>query len=107
VTQPAVDSSHGTLVASTVTTVNLDAGAGNILESIEVVNVDGNDEIYFVVNDAANPPSDPTVAVADSRVVPAVRGQSYLFVPGGTMRKATVKLISAGTPAYSVVGEKR
>lgn len=104
-TQAAVDSVHGTLVASTVTTVNIDSGPNSSVESIEVVNVDGADEIYFVLGGGNAPPSDPTVGGADTRVIPAVTGQSYL-IPLRTARKFSVKLISAGTPTYSVIAEK-
>ena len=88
-------SKHATLVASTVDTVTL---TGTDYYSVEVLHRSSSvtDPIYFTVDG-----STPTVAGDDT----------YVVMPGGwkTVRSKenidVVKLISAGTPAYSVTGE--
>lgn len=83
---------HVTLVASTVSTVNLTTNAGRI----EVVNVDGAAAVYFTTDG-----SDPTVAGDDTHVLPAaVSGVEVDDETAGTT--STVKLISSGTPTVSV-----
>ncbi len=85
---------HLTLVAATVSTVNLTANASRI----EVTNVDGADEVYFTTDGTT-----PTVAGNNCHVLPAVMGS--LEVDDETAGTAsTVKLISAGTPMVSVRG---
>ncbi len=94
--------SHGTLEAATVATVTVTAakatGAVNQigLPAIEVLNRSGSAEIYFTVNGA-----DPTVGGEDCHVLPAA--VCALSVPG-VGSPVTVKLISVGTPTYSVIG---
>jgi hypothetical protein len=81
-----------TLVASTVDTVTY----ADDCDMIEVLNIDGASPIYFRV-DGTN----PVVAGTGAYVVPASAGAALeVTIPtaGGTI----VKLISAGTPTYSV-----
>lgn len=82
---------HGTLTADTVDTVTITPDA----EEIEVVNVDGAAAIYFRVGGAA-----PTVEGDDCEVVPGAIGVLRVATPGDA--PYTVKLISSGTPKYSV-----
>jgi hypothetical protein len=84
---------HGTLVATTVTTVTL----GQDWDYLEVVNRNGTAEIYFTVGGAT-----PTVGGADCEVVPAAIGAVEVKV--NAAGPTVVKLISAGTPAYTVRG---
>lgn len=80
-----------TLVASTVDSVtftNVD------LAEVEVI-TDGIDDIYLAFGSTT-----PTVAGTDCWRVPAVAG-SYVF-PVRTSGQTVVRLISAGTPEYSV-----
>ncbi len=83
---------HGTLVAGQVTTVTLDDKNFSL---IEVLNVDGSEAIYFTINGTT-----PTVEGDDCEVLPAAVGS--LFLDAGS--SAVVKLISSGTPRYSVKG---
>lgn len=92
----------GTLVASTVQTVSLDQP----YESITVVNDTGTAAIYFRL-DGVN----PTVGGDDCYIVPAAITQET--VPGitsiaenadGTIPGSTIKLISSGTPSFTVEG---
>lgn len=81
-----------TLAANTVDTVTF----ADDCDMIEVLNVDGAAAIYFRVDGSA-----PTVAGASAYVIPASAGSALeVQVPtaGGTL----VKLISTGTPTYSV-----
>lgn len=82
---------HGTLVGSAVTTVTLDADA----QEVEVLNRDGVAEIYFTVDGA-----DPTVGGDDCHVLPAAIGALQVHAPGGGV--TDIKLISSGTPKFSV-----
>jgi hypothetical protein len=84
----------GTLVASTVATVTLDVA----YSYVEVVNVSGSAPIYFNVNLPAN----PTVAGNDCEVVVGAGGRTTVASPGTGV--TTVKLISSGTPTYTVAG---
>jgi len=81
---------HATLVASTVDTVTFDPDP----EYVEVASRDGAAEIYFTTDG-----STPTVGGQNCYVVPA-------FPSARTARHGAtggaVKLISSGTPAYSV-----
>jgi hypothetical protein len=90
---------HGTLVASTVATVTLDlVDSGRIVsrqKRVEVINRDGAAEIYFTVDGTT-----PTVAGDDCFVLPAAMGSLEVGAPKGT--PTVVKLISSGTPTYSV-----
>lgn len=82
---------HHVLAAATVDTVTFAADHGEI----EVLSRDGAAEIYFTVDG-----STPTVGGTNCFVQPAGVGSTIVAVRarGGTV----VKLISAGTPAYSV-----
>jgi len=83
---------HGTLVATTVSTVEI---TGNH-ENLVVVN-HGTDAIYFTVDG-----STPTVAGDDTFVC---LGGGYANAEARGSGPYSVKLISAGTPAFSVLGE--
>lgn len=108
-----------TLAASTVKTISVRSNAGaswnmqelgfniyvaetkhihNRFASVEVMNVDGVDAIYFRL-DGVN----PTVAGDDCYVLAALAGDSVL-VPVGLTESIDVKAISAGTPVVSVRG---
>jgi hypothetical protein len=84
---------HGTLVADTVTTVTLDHNYNRV----EVLNRDGAAEIYFTVDAGA-----PTVEGDGCYSLPAAIGGLEKKSPGG--RATVVKMISSGTPTYSVTG---
>lgn len=85
-------SKHGQLVAATVTTLAIDA----YMIQITVTNRSQTGEIYFTV-DGTTPVvgADGTYLCLGSRVV------SPPSVPSAT----TVKLLSTGTPLYTVEGE--
>ena len=80
-----------TMVASTVDTVAF----ADDLDEITIISLDGAAEIYFTVDG-----STPTVAGANTRVMPAALGEVTLKDrrTGGSI----VKLISSGTPKVSV-----
>lgn len=82
---------HQVLVAATVDVVNLAVQ----VDEIEVVNRDGAAEIYFTVDGSA-----PTVGGANCFVLPAGVGSATVGVSASG--NTVVKLISSGTPAYSV-----
>lgn len=82
---------HGTLVAATVATVTVDGG----FEFIEVVN-HGTGTIYFTV-DGTTPASQ-----ADETLV-ALQGERVKAENVDRAGTVDVKLISAGTPSYSVI----
>lgn len=88
------DTHHGTLVALTVAEVTLDGDYRHIV----VMNRSGTAEIYFTVDGP-----DPTVEGADCEVLPAVICSAEVLsrASGSTV----VRLISDGTPSYSVIGE--
>lgn len=86
---------HATLAASTVDTVTLDADYA----FVEIVNRDGSAEIYATVDSGVT----PTVGGAGCDVLPAAMGS--LVIDATAYGPPTiVKLISSGTPAYSVKG---
>ena len=86
-------SKHATLVASTVDTVTLGAD----FAMVEIQNRDATTlEIYATVNGAT-----PTVAGDGTLVLRP--GQVRTVDVAGT-GPTTVRLISSGTPAYSVTG---
>jgi hypothetical protein len=86
---------HQTLTASTVDTVTFDAD----YTYVEIVNRDGAAEIYATVDSGIT----PTVGGAGCDVLPA--GMSSLIVnASGYGSPTSIKLISAGTPAYTVKG---
>lgn len=67
----------------------------NRFYEVEVQNVDGADEIYFTVDGTT-----ASVLANDNHVLPAVAGSS-LLVPVYA-QEVEIRLISAGTPTYSV-----
>ncbi len=91
------------LVASTVDTVTYalgtpgTAGAARVPQAVEVYS-DGAANIYVTVDGSA-----PTVAGTHCWRVPAVAGASVISVADAVPGDAVVvKLISSGTPTYSV-----
>ncbi len=83
---------HATLVAATVSTVNLTTNGSRI----EVVNLDGAAAVYFTTDG-----STPTVAGNDCHVLPAaISAVEVADETAGT--NSVVKLISSGTPTVSV-----
>lgn len=82
---------HGTLVADTVASVEVDGAPS----TVEVLIVADPAPIYFRVDG-----TDPTVAGDDCEVVPAGIGAALVVDAGDP--PIEVKLISAGTPTYSV-----
>lgn len=81
---------HGTLVAATVTTSTL---AGNA-KFIEVV-ARGTGDIFFTIDGTT-----PTVGGDDTYVCP--QGQSCRVRNNDRNGSVDVKMISSGTPGYSV-----
>lgn len=82
-----------TLVASTVDTVQF----ASAVAEVEIVFIAGTDPIYVTLDGA-----DPTVAGARTLVLPDVVGTARRFKVGRREAPTTVKLISIGTPTYSV-----
>lgn len=91
------DSEHVTLVASTVTTVTLDAD----YQFVEVINVTGTAAVYFLINPGA---TNPTVEGAGTEVLPAAIGGQELRADAADPGTTVVKLISSGTPKVAVRG---
>ena len=89
---------HGTLTANTVTTITLPARR---FYRVEITNVDGASRIYALVTE--NNPAMPTVGGDDCEVLPASMNSLELPLGGGS--PVAVKLISSGTPAFSVRAE--
>lgn len=90
---------HKTLVAATLDTVTLDAD----FQEVEVLNRSSTDTIYFCADGVGGPSSDgvPTVAGDNTEVAPP---NSSATVRSRVGAVTVVKLISSGTPAYSVRG---
>ncbi|WP_405673256.1 hypothetical protein [Streptomyces sp. NBC_01530] len=86
---------HATLAAATVDTITFDAD----YTTVEIVNRDGAAEIYATVDTGIT----PTVGGAGCDVLPAAIG-SLTVDASGYGSPTTIKLISSGTPAYSVKG---
>lgn len=84
---------HQTIVAATVDTVTF----GVDFNEVEVLNRSGSAEIYFTVDGTT-----PTVGGTNCFVVPAAISSAIVGVP--TVGPTVVKLISSGTPTYSVSG---
>jgi len=84
----------GTLVASTPQTVTLDQA----YPFVEVCNVSATAAIYFSVNQTAA----PTVAGDDCEVISAGSPRTTVGAPGVSV--TVVKLISSGTPTFTVAG---
>lgn len=89
------DSRHVTLVASTVSTVTLDAD----YQHIEVVNVNGTAAVYFTVNGAT-----PVVKATGTHVLPAAIGSFEVWADAVDPATTIVRLISTGTPDVAVRG---
>jgi hypothetical protein len=88
---PTKASTHQTLVAATPDQVTLPSGYPNV----EVTNRDSTAVIYFTVDGTV-----PVSAADGTYVVMPLSALRINFPTGATV----VKLISAGTPAYSVTG---
>ncbi len=87
---------HGVLTANTVTEIVLPARK---LDRIEVSNRDGAAEIFFrVANVDRNP--DPVVGGDDTEILLATLNSVEMAAPDRS--PISVKLISAGTPSYTV-----
>lgn len=88
----AAFAAHATLTASTVDTVNINA------DNTVAVSNRGSSDIYF------------TISSGGTAATPAVANDSYICPAGqvkiitGAQGVTQVKLISSGTPAYSVEG---
>lgn len=87
---------HLTLAASTVDSITFSVNP----KTVEVLNRDGAAAIFFTVDG-----STPTVGGDDCFAVPAAAGAA-LAVDAPSTTGTVVKLISAGTPAYSVTGSR-
>lgn len=87
-----------TLTASTVDTVTVTkrAGQADYSTRVEVTNLDGAAAIYFTVDGSA-----PTVGGAKTFELPAAVGSREISTDA-VGSDAVVKLISVGTPKYSV-----
>lgn len=85
-------SDHGTLVADTVTTVTLTEPGTTLL----VINKSATDTIYYTFGAGA---TNPTVAGDDTYCCPPGAGKRHTQ---GFFATLIVKLISSGTPAFSV-----
>ena len=85
-------SKHGALVAATVTTVTLDAD----YDSAEILNRGTTDDLWIRLDKV-----DPVIGAEDNYV--CVPG-GFVILPVPTAGNTEVRLISAGTPAYSVAG---
>jgi hypothetical protein len=87
---------HGTLTAATVDTVNLSRVYGRV----QVLNRGGANEIYWTTDGTA-----PTVGGDNCWVVPSQVGASDIRANSQAQSNTcVVKLISTGTPTYSVLG---
>lgn len=97
---------HGTLAASTVDTVTLSV----LNRTVTVVNR-GTGDIFVTTGDDVHTAPTPTVGGAEEWVVPSnstvtipVAAPTPALDQGATLPSKTVaKLISSGTPAYSVI----
>jgi hypothetical protein len=90
---------HGTLVASTVTTVTVNAAHEAVTVTVRGASPA---DIFFTVGTSGNTPTAPTSGGNDCYVVPGVNGASKTVLAGSA--PVVVSLISTGTPAYSVEG---
>jgi hypothetical protein len=86
---------HGTLVAATVTTVTLTS----VKQSLRVQNRSTDQQIYYTYG--AGVAADPTVAGDDTFAIPPGATDEWIDL-GAVGAGFVVKLISAGTPAFSV-----
>lgn len=101
------DQANGTLVAATVTTVNLAAGTETAIKSLRVINRNGAAEIWWTFEDSSGTltATAPTVAKADTYFLPAAVSVDVVELPA-PMKNIQVKLISSGTPTYTVIGDR-
>lgn len=88
-----MESRHGTLSASTLRTFTFTSN----YSVVEVINRDGAADIFFKIDSD----TDPTVEGNDTYVLPASRCSLELTSQAKT--NTTVKLISSGTPKFSVI----
>lgn len=95
---PAIKAKHGTLTASTVATVTFAADYRAIMVTHR--SPSATDPIYFTVDG-----STPTAAGDDTFVVMPGGWRSVNAQYDNADASTVIKLISAGTPAYSVEGE--
>ena len=86
---------HAALTAASVDTVTLD----HVTAKVEIINRSGTAEIYYTLDGTA-----PTVAGDDCYVVPAAISSAVRANPQVDQNQLVVKLISSGTPTYSVQG---
>lgn len=85
---------HGTLTANTLATVQLVHDSDSWVDSLAVeVEADGTSPVFFTLDG-----STPTVGGDDTYIVRSGALRVDVTAPG----TVTAKLISAGTPAYSV-----
>lgn len=91
---------HGVLTADTVETFTLPRRR---YANLEVVSRDGEAEIYFLCLHPSRASVDPTIGGDDCEVLPAYPSSVVIATPG--VAPLTVKLISAGTPAYTIRAE--
>jgi hypothetical protein len=89
---PTIEAFDGVLVASTVTTLTF----VNNHVGVKIENVSGSSPIFYTVDGS-------TPAVGTSAELAAVAGTSAV-IPFDNDDIPVVKLISAATPTYSVVG---
>lgn len=89
---PTIEAFDGVLVASTVTTLTF----VNAHVGVKIENVSGSSPIFYTVDGS-------TPAVGTSAELAAVAGTTA-DIDFGNELLAVVKLISAATPTYSVVG---
>ena len=86
------------LVANTVDTVTFDrtANVDQVADQVRVTNVSGTAAIYFTTDGTT-----PTVGGKATRWIPGIAGSSRI-VALNEAASTVVKLISNGTPTYSV-----
>lgn len=98
----AIESTHGTLVASTVASVSLTvATVGTNRGRLRVTNRSGASAITWAYG--WSNPADPSALAADHLVLPATICTDEIVLDlAGKGATLYVKLISAGTPDYSV-----
>lgn len=86
-------SAHETLTAATIDTVTV----SDPQVDVAVTNRGGSDEIYFTIDGSA-----PTVGGENTFVLPAAVCSRVVSSDKFNTATPVVKLISSGTPAYSV-----
>jgi hypothetical protein len=96
-TQNVTHAAHGTLTASTVEIVNF----SDPVYLVIVVNR-GTTDLFFRLGSGGAAAVNPAVLGADSYIVPA--SQSLAISRPASQTVNQIKLISSGTPDYSVEG---